>query len=244
MKSCLILGSNSDLGQAIAYVFAENGYNIILASRKIDNYQKRLQSDISIRHNIEVSNIKFEGADYENHNEIIESFELLPEIVVSVFGYLGNQELALNDFQEAYNIINSNYIGHVSFINKYVQEVKKIKKGTIIGISSVAGERGRQSNYIYGSAKAGFSTYLSGLRNELLKFNIHVVTVKPGFINTKMIHGLKTPKPLTAEPRKVAQDIFKAYKKKKNIIYTLPIWRILMSIIKNIPESIFKKLNL
>lgn len=244
MKSCLILGSNSDLGQAIAYVFAQNGYHIFLATRKIDDYQKRLKADLSIRYSTNVSHIQFDGTNYKEHSKIIASFDSIPQVVISVFGYLGDHELAITNFDEAHNIINSNYTGHVSFLNLYAQKLKHIKKGTIIGISSVAGERGRQSNYIYGSAKAGFSTYLSGLRNELYHYNIHVVTVKPGFVNTKMINGLNTPKILTAKPKKVALKIFKAHKRKKNIIYVLPIWRMIMFIIKNIPEFIFKKLKL
>ena len=117
-------------------------------------------------------------------------------------------------------------------------------EGTICGISSVAGERGRKSNYLYGSAKAGFSEYLSGLRNRLAKSNVHVVTVKPGFIDTKMTEGMPLPAPLTAQPEQVAKDIFKACMKKKNVIYTLWMWRWIMAIIRNIPEPIFKKLDL
>lgn len=244
MKTCLILGSNSDLGQALAYVFADKGHNIILASRKINDYQKRLKSDLEIRYNVNVSNLLFNGNNFNEHIDIIDNFEELPEVVISVFGYLGDQELAIKNFEETYNIISSNYTGHVSFLNYYVQKLKPSKRGTIIGISSVAGERGRQSNYIYGSAKAAFTTYLSGLRNELSKHNIHVLTVKPGFMNTKMIKNIETPKFLTAQPQKAASLIFKAYKKQKNTIYILPIWRVIMLVIKTIPEFIFKKLNL
>lgn len=245
MKTCLILGSNSDVGQATANIFAKNGFNIILAARRIDDYQKRLKSDISIKHKVEVSNLFFEGTDYKQHSKIVSELEIMPDVIVTVFGYLGEQETASKDFDEAYNILSTNYIGHVSFLNSFAQRLKSSgTKGTIIGVSSVAGDRGRQSNYIYGSAKAGFSAYLSGLRNELSRFGIHVVTVKPGFINTKMIEGLSTPKPLTAQPQDAASAIFKAYKKKKNIIYVLPIWKLIMLIIKHIPEGIFKKLKL
>ena len=134
-----------------------------------------------------------------------------------------------------------NYKGPILFIN----EIKKILKiGFIIGISSVAGERGRQKNYIYGSAKSAFSTYLSGLRQELSKKNIDVITVHPGFVKTKMTKDIKTIEWLTTTPDKVAMDIFKGQQSNKSIIYTKFYWRYIMLIINFIPESLFKRLNL
>jgi decaprenylphospho-beta-D-erythro-pentofuranosid-2-ulose 2-reductase len=108
----------------------------------------------------------------------------------------------------------------------------------------VAGERGRQSNYLYGSAKAGFTAYLSGLRNRLYPHGVHVLTVKPGFVKTRMIENLKTPGPLTASPKKVAEKISKALVSKTNTLYVLPVWRIIMGVIRMIPEAVFKRLKL
>lgn len=116
--------------------------------------------------------------------------------------------------------------------------------GTIIALSSVAGDRGRQSNFIYGSAKAGFTAYLSGLRNYLFDKKVHVLTVKPGFMATKMTEGLPLNPKLTATPKQAANSIYKAYKSRKDVAYVLPIWWLIMMIIKNIPEFIFKKLKL
>jgi decaprenylphospho-beta-D-erythro-pentofuranosid-2-ulose 2-reductase len=241
---CLILGSNSDIGQALAYKFASNGYAIILASRNIDDYQIKLQQDITIRHNIDVITVKFNGSEYDEHEVFWSSLPVLPEIVISVFGYLGNQDLAMSDFNESYKIISSNFIGHVSLINKYIQRVRGVKAATIIGISSVAGERGRKSNFIYGSSKAAFTSYLSGLRNDLYKDNIHVITIIPGFVKTKMLGDLKTPKFLTASPDEVADKVLKTFKKKKDLIYIYSIWRYIMYFIKFIPECLFKRMNL
>jgi len=123
-------------------------------------------------------------------------------------------------------------------------DFERRKKGVIVGISSVAGERGRQSNYIYGSAKAGFTAYLAGLRNRLFHHGVHVVTVKPGFVKTRMIENLSTPGPLTASPKNVATSVLRAIKKKKDIIYVLSIWSVVMLMIRMIPESIFKRLKL
>ena len=118
------------------------------------------------------------------------------------------------------------------------------RSGNIIALSSVAGDRGRQSNFIYGSAKAGLTAYLSGLRNYLYDKKVHVMTVKPGFMDTKMTEGLPLNPKLTASPKQAAESIYKAYKSQKNVAYVLPIWSIIMLIIKNIPEFIFKKLKL
>ena len=138
-------------------------------------------------------------------------------------------------------VMDVNYKGPILFIN----EIKKIlKTGFIIGISSVAGERGRQKNYIYGSAKSAFSTYLSGLRQALSKTNINVITVHPGFVKTKMTKDIKTIKFLTTTPDKVALDIFNGQQSNKSIIYTKFYWRYIMLIINIIPESLFKRLNL
>lgn len=243
-KYCLVLGSNSNIGQAIAYKFALNGYALILASRNIDKYQHSLQHDISIRYNVEVVTVIFNGSNYNEHDDFWNSLPVIPDIVISAFGYLGNQALAMNDFNEAYNIMISNYMGHVSLINKYVSKVKGNKVCTIIGISSVAGERGRQSNYLYGSAKAAFTTYLSGLRNDLFDHNIHVMTVIPGFVKTKMLGNFKTPGFLTASSEEVANLIFKAFINKRNVVYIYPVWKYIMFIIKGIPEFLFKRMKL
>jgi len=244
MKSCLILGSNSDMGQALAYKYASEGYNIVLASRNVNEYQTRLKNDISIKNNVKVSLTQFDGAKFESHATFSEDLEVLPDVVIVVFGYLGDQSKALNDFEETYRIITNNYLGQVSLINKFIQKLNGKKEIAIIGISSVAGDRGRKSNYIYGSAKAAFTTYLSGLRNDMNDKNIKVMTVLPGFVKTKMLGDLKTPNFLTATPQDVANQIFKAYKKQKNIIYVFPIWKYIMCIIKIIPEFKFKKMNL
>jgi len=114
--------------------------------------------------------------------------------------------------------------------------------GTVVGVGSVAGDRGRIGNYVYGSAKAGFHTYLSGLRNRLNRSGGHVVTVKPGFVDTGMTWGIEGMF-LVAPPEKVAEDILKAVAKKKNTIYTPFFWRYIMLIITHIPEFIFKKLS-
>ena len=140
--------------------------------------------------------------------------------------------------------IDTNYTAYVSLLNIISKDFKKRNKGCIIGISSVAGDRGRASNYIYGSSKSAFSAYLSGLRNKMYSYNVNVITIKPGFIDTKMTKNLNFNKLLTSTPDIVAKDVFKAWKKRKNILYTPWYWKYIFIVIRLIPEKIFQKLNL
>ena len=157
---------------------------------------------------------------------------------------MDEEELAFNDWAVTERMINSNYTGAVSILNIVARYYQSQKQGCIAGISSVAGERGRQSKLIYGSTKAALTAYLDGLRNKLFKDNVHVVTVKPGFVFTRMTETLNLPKPLTAQPEEVGKAVYQAVQKKKNIIYVRWMWRWIMLIIKCIPEFQFKKMKL
>lgn len=171
--------------------------------------------------------------------------EIESDLLFCATGFLGKgTEEALYDPANSQKIIEINYSRLLPVINYFAQKMESKRKGTIIALSSVAGDRGRQSNFIYGSAKAGFTAYLSGLRNYLYEKKVHVMTVKPGFMKTKMTEGLPLPSLLTASPQKAASVIYKAYKKKKNVVYVLPLWSIIMLLIQHIPEFIFKKLKL
>lgn len=159
-------------------------------------------------------------------------------------GYLGKStEEALYDMGNTRSIIDINYAGLIPVINYFAQKMAAQGDGTIIVLSSVAGDRGRQSNFIYGSAKAALTTYLSGLRNYMYCRKVHVMTVKPGFLDTKMTQDFVLNPRLTAAPARAARYIYRAYKMKKNVIYVLPVWRWIMLVIKNIPESIFKRIK-
>jgi len=243
MKQLLILGATSDIARALAYKYAGQSYNLTLAARNSDRLAE-LASDLEIRHQVKVERVEFDALDFGSHAAFYERLSPKPDLVACVFGYLGDQKKAQTDFEEAKKIIDSNYTGAVSILNIIANDFERRKAGTIIGISSVAGDRGRGSNYLYGSAKAAFSAYLSGLRNRLAKANVHVLTVKPGFVRTKMTANVPLPGPVTAKPEQVANDVFKADRARKHQIYTLWMWQYLMLIIRLIPEPIFKRLNL
>lgn len=243
MKRVLILGAKSDIAKAIAHRCAKAGYHLDLAARN-SIVLDPLVKDLNIRYNCDANALEFDALDFHSHPKFYEQLAEKPEIAICVFGYLGDQENAQKDFQEAEKIIHSNYTGAISILNIIAQDFEERQQGTIVGISSVAGDRGRQSNYFYGSAKAGFSAYLSGLRNRLVKAGVHVVTVKPGYVATKMTAEMELSKPLTASPEQVAEAIFHTIHNQKNVLYTLWMWQYIMLIVRSIPEFIFKKLNL
>ena len=243
MPTVLILGAGSDIAVAIARKFASAGYDMQLAARNPDKLTP-LQSDLSIRYGVNSSILAFDAEKPQTHPAFFTGLPVKPDITICVFGYLGNQQQAETDWKECERIIMVNYTGAVSILNLVAEHYAQQGKGTIVGISSVAGERGRMSNYFYGSAKAGFTAYLSGLRNRLFHHGAHVLSVQPGFVYTRMTEGMPLPKPLTATPELVAQAVYKATLSKKNVLFVKGWWRWIMLIIRNIPEPIFKKMKL
>ena len=242
-KTVLILGGNSDVGKSLAKDFGKLGSNLILTSRK-EGQLDSFKSDLEIRNEINCDVELFDVLDFNSHESFYNNLKKKPDIVISCIGYLDNQEKSENSFEESLRSIQTNFTGLVSILNVVSNDFEIRKSGIIIGISSVAGDRGRGSNYIYGSSKSAFTSYLSGLRNRLNESGVSVITVKPGFINTKMTSHLNLPKILTSSPDNISNDIINSIKKKKSIIYTKWFWKCIMLIIKFIPESIFKKLKL
>ncbi len=243
MDYVLILGAKSDIAKSIAKVYAEKGYPLVLASRlheSLIDFSSQLQQDFSAAIILK----EFDVLKTNEHQNFINNLNVPLAGVVCCVGYLGNQKLAESDVKERDLILNTNFTGPVNILSEIANKFKTNNKGFIVGISSVAGERGRQSNFFYGSAKAGFTEFLSGLRNSLSKTNIHVLTVKPGFVYTQMTQDLDLPKTLTATPDLVAKKVFQAQQRGKNTLYVKWFWKYIMLVIKLIPEPIFKKMNL
>lgn len=243
MSYILIIGATSDIATATARQYASKGYDLYLAARNTAAISD-LSNDIALRNNVTAKCIQLDVLDYDSHSKIYDSLDEKPVGVIVAAGYLGEQQDAQTSFSETKKIIDTNFTGIVSLLNHIANDFEQRKSGFIIGISSVAGDRGRKKNYIYGAAKAGLTTYLSGLRNRLHTSGVQVLTVKPGFVNTRMTKGMNLPKKLVAEPGAVAKDIYTAQVKGKNVIYTKGIWRLIMLIIKHIPEFQFKKMDL
>jgi decaprenylphospho-beta-D-erythro-pentofuranosid-2-ulose 2-reductase len=240
----LILGANSDVAKEIAKKFAQYEHaDIYLGSRQLDLLEKSC-TDIKIRYEVEARYFPFDAIDYDSHVAFYEKLDPKPDGIVLAFGYLGDQQLAEQDFQEARKIIETNFLGAVSILEIIAADFARRNHGFIIALSSVAGERGRQSNYIYGAAKGALTIYLSGLRSRLYKKNVRVISVLPGMIRTKMTDHLDLPDKLLVEPEEIAQDIYNGFKKGKDVIYAKWYWKWIMAIIKMIPEKLFKMMQL
>jgi len=242
-QSILILGCGSDIAKSVARTFAKHNFSIQLAGRNI-HQMERLQQDLICRYGIKVTIHLFDAEQFQTHAGFVRALLEHPDVIIYSAGHMAEQTEAFENWETTEKIISVNYIGAISILNQFVKIFRERHSGCIIGLSSVAGDRGRQANYIYGSAKAAFSTYLSGLRNEMFAYRVRVITVKPGFVYTKMTQHLKLPPGLTATPEMVADRIFSALEKKKNIVYIKPIWRWIMGLIRIIPEGIFKRLKI
>ena len=240
----IVLGSNSEVAQAFVEKVLSEGQRFekiyLLTSNKENTEKFARHIDVKYVQNSEI--IEFDllkDNDYHRLNHIDS------DLLFCASGYLGmNTADGLYSDINTTKIIDINYAKLVPLMNYFAQKFEAKRSGTIIGLSSVAGERGRQSNFIYGSAKAGFTAYLSGLRNYLYDKKVNVLSVIPGFMATKMTEGMPLNPKLTASPKQAANCIYKAYKNKKNVVYVLPIWWVIMMIIRNIPEFIFKRLKL
>ena len=240
----IVLGSNSDISLAFIEKVLKQGQRFPMMYLFTSNVAKtlKLANHIEAKFDQKCEIIEFDLTRNNNYQMID---HVNSDLLFCASGFLGkNTEEGLYDDLNTEKIIDVNYSKLIILINFFAKKMEQQKKGTIIALSSVAGERGRQSNFIYGSAKAAFTAYLSGLRNYLYHKNVHVLTVIPGFMDTEMTADIPTPKPLTAQPDQAANIIYKAYKKKKNVVYVTFVWCGIMAVIRNIPEFIFKKLKM
>jgi decaprenylphospho-beta-D-erythro-pentofuranosid-2-ulose 2-reductase len=159
------------------------------------------------------------------------------------FGRMAAQGAAQKDFRLAYDMLLTNYVGAVSILERVAEHLESRKRGLIVAVSSVAGDRGRQSNYLYGSSKAGLSIYLQGLRNRLARSHVRVLTVKPGMVDTPMTKDMKKGL-LFSKPEVIADGILRAVRRNKHTAYVPGYWYWVMLAIRAIPESLFKKMKL
>ncbi|WP_163846837.1 SDR family oxidoreductase [Pseudooceanicola aestuarii] len=239
----LIIGGRSDIGLAIAHAFAAEGHPIQLAARRAETLAAE-QRDIELRHGVQVSLHECDAVAIETHQALADSLPAAPGIVICAVGAMGDQEADELDMTAAAAVMRANFEGPAALLGLFANRMAERGRGVIVGISSVAGDRGRATNYIYGSAKAGFTAYLAGLRNRMARQGVHVLTVKPGFVNTAMTEGMDLPGKLTAEPAELGAAVLRAVRRRRNVIYVRPIWWLVMAIIRNIPEALFKKMRI
>jgi len=239
-QSILILGAASDIGRAIAHEYAHGGASLILAARDA----QRLEADavdLRLRYGGEVRVAEFDVLDTVRQALFLDGLGALPDTVVCVIGLMGEQDESQRSARAAELVMHSNYTGCCLILGEVANRMEARGAGCIIGVSSVAGDRGRAKNYIYGSAKAGFTAFLSGLRARLAPKGVRVITVQPGFVDTRMTAGMDLPKALTAQPAEVAHAVRRAQARRKHVIYVRPVWRLVMAVIRALPESIFMR---
>jgi decaprenylphospho-beta-D-erythro-pentofuranosid-2-ulose 2-reductase len=244
MKNAIIFGATSAIASETAKLLSAQNYNVALAARSEDKVNSVI-NDIQIdnnKHNLFYCN--FNALDDSSHKSIIsEIADKLGSIdlIIIAHGTLpSTNKLYTIDIRKSFEI---NAISVISICENAAEYFESICKGTIVVISSVAGDRGRQSNYIYGSAKGAVSIYLQGLRNRLFKSGVNVITIKPGFVDTPMTAHLEKNF-LFASPKVIAEGIINAIENNKNVVYLPFFWKYIMLIIKSIPEFIFKRLSL
>jgi short-subunit dehydrogenase len=243
-KSLLVVGGTSDIAKATALTFAEKGWSVTISGRELPVAQAEA-ANLGLRMpGSAITAVALDILDTASFTPFLDNLPVLPDAVLLAVGLLGDQALAEQRIDHATLVMRSNFEGPCLLMGLIASRFEERGSGTIIGISSVAGDRGRASNYVYGAAKAGLSAFLSGLRNRLAAKGVHVLTVKPGFVRTRMTAGMTLPAALTAEPQELAVSIYSAVEKHRNIIYVRPVWRLIMTIIKSIPEGLFKKLRL
>lgn len=211
-----ILGARSDIGRAVAHRFAQEGYAIQLAARDSRTLEAD-RSDITLRYSQRVTLHEFDALDVESHTAFVVGLGELPDIAVCVVGLLGDQRAAEQAPAVMQRILRSNFEGPASILSVLAERFEKRRDGTIIGVSSVAGLRGRASNYAYGSAKAGFTAFLSGLRNRLARQNVQVITVLPGFVATSMTAGMICPPALPLVLKRLPKPSLRRFARRKTL---------------------------
>jgi short-subunit dehydrogenase len=245
VRKILIVGATSAIAEATSRIFAGRGDALYLVARKQEQLAA-IAADLKVRGASKVDMEVMDANDLASHEPMlkraVQSLGGLDTVLVA-YGTLGDQKASEASVDVAVREINNNGVSTVAMLTLIATMFEHQKAGTIACISSVAGDRGRQSNYVYASAKALVSTFLSGLRQRLSPHGVTVLTIKPGFVDTPMTAAF--PKgPLWAKPQKVAADIVKAIDRSAAVVYVPGFWRLIMFIIRSIPETIFQRLKL
>ena len=244
MKNIIILGATSGISQAVSKNLISEDVCFHLVARNKEKLDV-VAADLLARGCNSVQTYLLDFNELTQHDAIVKQITSnapLIDILFVCFGVMHSQQDCENNVVNAIEQVHSNYASAISLLILFAQVMKNQTSGTIAVVTSVAGDRGRKSNYIYGSAKAGLSVYLEGLRYKLFESGINVLTIKPGFIDTPMTAEIEK-NPLWASTEQAAKYIVKGIHKDKSVIYVPPFWFLIMAIIKRIPEFIFRKLN-
>jgi len=245
MSNILILGATSAIAKHTARLFAADAHSLYLVARNEDKLSA-MKQDMLVRGAKEVNYEKLDLADDRQHAQLIQrassSMGSIDTVLIA-YGTLANQEMSASSYENTLKELQINCLSVISLLTILANLFEEQGSGSIAVISSPAGDRGRQSNYIYGTAKGALSIFLQGLRNRMAKSNVHILTIKPGFVDTPMTKDFKKGF-LWVSPEVISKGIYKAIKKKKEVVYLPFFWLFIMLIIKSTPEKIFKHLKL
>ena len=245
MQKVLIIGATSAIAQEVAKLYAISGFQLFLVARNTEKLEQVAQ-DLDLRGAAAVATHACDLSDTSHHDEILRVADKALDgidITLIAHGTLPEQKECESSIDKTLQELQINLISVVSLLTVLGNYFEKQGKGCIAVISSVAGDRGRQSNYVYGTAKGGLTIFLQGLRNRLSKAGVCVLTIKPGFVITPMTQNFKKGF-LWAQPQQVARAIVSAIRKRKNVVYVPWFWRWIMLIIRSIPVNIFKRMSL
>lgn len=246
MKKVFIYGACSAIATDLARKFAEAGDELLLAARNAEKLSA-LADDFEVRYGKRPHTMIHDAIEIDNIPEMFDEAEKISDgidIFVSAHGVLPDQERAEKDMKYLHEVTMINGNSAVYWCHAAAEKMKSKYAGTIVAISSVAGDRGRYSNYVYGASKGFLSTFLQGLTNKMAHCGVNVITVKPGFVDTPMTAHLEKNF-LFASSERVARDIFKAIKKsKRGVIYSKPIWKLVMLAVIHTPGFIFNKMKM
>lgn len=241
----LIIGATSAIATATARRYAQQGARLYLLARDTERLET-LSRDLKVRGAAASDYATFDANDFSRQEPVLQAAHAaLGDIdaVLIAHGTLGDQRACELDVTRTLQELNTNAVSVISLLTLLANLFEQQKKGAIVVISSVAGDRGRQSNYVYGTAKGAVTIFLQGLRNRMFRHGVSVVTIKPGFVDTPMTASFKKGL-LWAKPEAIAHGIEKAISSKSTVVYLPFFWRYIMMIIKSIPESLFRKLKL
>jgi short-subunit dehydrogenase len=244
LSRALVIGATSAIAEATTRLFAARGYALHLVARNSQQLEA-IAADLRIRGASHVSCDTLDANDFSSHERMLEQAQHslgIIEIVLIAHGTLSDQSACQHSVDLTLQELTTNALSTVAIVTRVATLFEHRSSGTLVVISSVAGDRGRASNYVYGSAKALVTTYLSGVRQRLSRHGVSVITIKPGFVDTPMTAAF--PKgALWAEPALIAKGILKSIDQKRDVVYLPSYWRLIMLVVKAIPENVFKKLN-
>jgi decaprenylphospho-beta-D-erythro-pentofuranosid-2-ulose 2-reductase len=242
-QSLLLLGGTSDIGLAIARKYSRHGLRVVLAARPSDRRTAAATELAGL--GCDVTEVDLDARDHESHAATIEQAFSGGDIDIAViaFGLLGDSEQAWRDPDLALELAEVNYTAPVHFGVLLGQRMQAQAHGWIVAMSSVAGERVRRSNFVYGSTKAGFDGFFLGLGEALRDYGVHVLVVRPGFVKSKMTTGLDEA-PLAVTPDQVADAVGEAIKSKRELVWVPGPLRVVMSGLRHVPRPLFRKLPL